>query len=220
MRPQVKVCCIGSVAEARMAIDAGAAAVGLVSAMPSGPGVIDDATIAEIAAAVAPPVETFLLTARTDARAIAAQHAAARTTTLQLVDRVDHRELRALRALCPELRLVQVIHVVDVSSVDEALAAAPHVDALLLDSGNPALPVKQLGGTGRAHDWAFSRRIRDAVAPMPLYLAGGLHAGNVAQAIGAVQPFGLDVCSRVRTAGALDPAKLSAFMSAVAARPR
>jgi len=139
MRPQVKVCCIGSVAEARMAIDAGAAALGLVSTMPSGPGVIDDATIAEIAAAVAPPVETFLLTARTEARAIAAQHAAARTTTLQLVDHVDHHELRALRALCPGVRLIQVIHVVDASSVDEALE-------LFL---RPA-PVDAVGGLARA----------------------------------------------------------------------
>jgi phosphoribosylanthranilate isomerase len=59
--------------------------------------------------------------------------------------------------------------------VDEAVAVAPRVDALLLDSGNPALAVKELGGTGRRHDWALSRRIREAV-PVPVFLAGGLRA--------------------------------------------
>jgi phosphoribosylanthranilate isomerase len=214
--PQVKICCIANLSEARLAVEHGAAALGLVSTMPSGPGVIDDARIAEIAAAVPRPTETFLLTARTDARSIAAQHAAAGTTTLQLVDHVPHDELRQLRALCPGVRLVQVIHVVGDISVDEARAAAPVVDALLLDSGNPALAVKQLGGTGRTHDWQLSRRIRDRVAPLPLYLAGGLHAGNVAEAIDAVRPYGLDLCSRVRTDGRLDPDKLAAFMAVMA----
>ena len=216
MPPKVKICCIASLAEARLAVEHGAAALGLVSAMPSGPGVIDDARIAEIAAAVPLPTETFLLTARSDARSIAAQQAAAGTTTLQLVDHVPHDELRRLRTLCPGVRLVQVIHVVGTQSVDEAVAAAPFVDALLLDSGNPALAVKELGGTGRTHDWRLSRRIRDQVAPLPLYLAGGLHAGNVAEAIDAVRPYGLDLCSRVRTDGRLDPARLAAFMAVVA----
>lgn len=218
MPPKIKICCIASLAEARMAVDAGAAALGLVSAMPSGPGVIADERIAEIAAAMRPPVETFLLTARTRAQDIAAQHAAAGTTTLQLVDHVPHDELERLRALRPGVRLVQVIHVVGEASIDEAVAVAPRVDALLLDSGNPTLAVKELGGTGRTHDWTLSRRIRDAIAPRPLFLAGGLHAGNVAAAIAAVRPHGLDLCSGVRTAGALDRAKLAAFMAAVAGR--
>lgn len=213
----VKICCIASVAEARQAVAVGAGALGLVSAMPSGPGVIDDATVAAVAAdiaAVAPQVRTFLLTARTEADAIAEQHVQAGTTTLQLVDHVPHDELRRLRRLRPGAELVQVIHVTGEASVDEALAAAPLVDALLLDSGNPALAVKELGGTGRVHDWALSRRIRDAIHPRPLFLAGGLHAGNVGDAIAAVRPHGLDLCSRVRTGGRLDPAKLGAFMAA------
>lgn len=213
----VKICCVASVEEAQRAVDAGAAALGLVSTMPSGPGVISDARVAEIAAAVARPTDTFLLTARTTAATIAAQHARAGTTTLQLVDHVPHTELQALRAMCPGVKLVQVIHVTGEASIEEARAAVPFVDALLLDSGNPALAIKQLGGTGRTHDWALSRRIRDAVWPLPLYLAGGLHAGNVGDAIRQVQPHGLDLCSHVRTDGRLDAAKLQAFMAAVAA---
>lgn len=213
----VKICCIGSVAEAQLAVAHGAAVLGLVSAMPSGPGVIDDALVAEIAAATPPPTETFLLTARTEAAAIAEQHARTRTSALQLVDHVPHAQLRRLRALCPGTRLVQVIHVLGEASVAEAMAAAPFVDALLLDSGNPNLAVKELGGTGRVHDWATSRRIRDAVFPLPLFLAGGLRADNVAQAIATVRPHGLDLCSSVRSAGRLDAGLLQAFMAAVRA---
>lgn len=211
----VKICCIASVDEARLAVAEGAAVLGLVSAMPSGPGVIDDSRVAEIAAAVVPPTETFLLTSRTRAAAIAEQHRHARTTALQLVDHVPHDELRSLRRQLPGVRLVQVIHVLDEGSVDEAVAAAPLVDALLLDSGNPRATVKELGGTGRRHDWRISRRIRDAVAPLPLFLAGGLNAGNVGDAIAAVRPHGVDLCSSVRSDGRLDGARLRAFFDAV-----
>jgi phosphoribosylanthranilate isomerase len=212
---KVKVCCIASLEEARMAIDAGAAALGLVSAMPSGPGVIEEATIAAIAAAVPRDVESFLLTAHTDAAAIVAQHRRCRTTTLQLVDALAPRELRELRrALLPSrVRLVQVVHVTGASALDEALAVAPMVDALLLDSGNPALAVKQLGGTGRTHDWAVSREIVQR-AGVPVWLAGGLQAGNVAEAVESVRPHGLDLCDGVRSEGRLDAGKLADFMAA------
>lgn len=211
--PQVKVCCISSLDEARRAVAAGAQALGLVSQMPSGPGVIDEALIAKIAAAVAPPVDTFLLTALTDAEAIAAQHARCRTTTLQLVDAVPVAELQRLRRLLPGIRLVQVVHVLGPASVAEALALAPLVDALLLDSGNPSLGVKELGGTGRVHDWQLSAQIVAAVA-RPVYLAGGLRAANLAEALAAVRPHGLDVCSGVREHGALSDERLRAFMQA------
>lgn len=214
-RPRLKICCIASVDEARLAIAHGADAIGLVSAMPSGPGVIDEALIARIAASVAPATETFLLTALTGADAIAAQHARCRTTTLQLVDHVAPAELARLRARVGHgVRLVQVIHVRDASALDEARAAEPFVDALLLDSGNPTLAVKQLGGTGRVHDWSISARLRDAVH-VPVWLAGGLHAGNVADALRQVAPHGVDVCSGVRTAGALDAARLGALAAAM-----
>jgi len=210
----VKVCCIADLAEARLAISAGAAAIGLVSEMPSGPGVIPDELIAEIAAAIPRPTETFLLTARRDADAIADQHRRCGTTALQLVDHVPATELRRLRALLPGVRLVQVVHVGGEESVEEARSVAGLIDALLLDSGNPLLPVKQLGGTGRVHDWSYSRRIRE-MAGVPVLLAGGLHPGNARVAIDLVAPAGLDVCSGLRTGGRLDAGKLAAFIAAI-----
>jgi phosphoribosylanthranilate isomerase len=215
MSLRIKICCIASLTEAQIAIDAGASALGLVAAMPSGPGPIAEALIAEIAAAVPAPIDTFLLTALQDADAIIAQYHRCRTTVLQLVDTVATTDLRRLRAALPSVRLVQVIHVTGEESIARAAAAAPWVDALLLDSGNPALAVKQLGGTGRTHDWAVSRRIREQVAPLPVWLAGGLGAHNVAAAVAAVQPHGLDLCNGVRSQGQLDAARLQAFFAAL-----
>jgi phosphoribosylanthranilate isomerase len=211
--PAIKICCIGSLDEARLAIDAGASALGLVSAMPSGPGVIEEALIERIAAEVPAPIETFLLTCLQRADAIAAQHRRCRTTTLQLVDAVPLVELQRLRDLLPDVRLVQVIHVFGAATLGEAIAAAPWVDAVLLDSGNPAATVKELGGTGRTHDWQWSRRIREAIG-VPMYLAGGLHAGNVADAVRQVQPYGLDICNGVRRGGRLDAQRLHDFVRA------
>jgi phosphoribosylanthranilate isomerase len=214
MKTYVKICCMASREEAALAMSMGADALGLVSAMPSGPGPIADQLIADIAATVPPPIATFLLTCRQDAEGIIEQHAMCRTSTLQLVDTVAPAELRKLRVRLPGIKLVQVIHVGGEESIEEAREVSGLVDALLLDSGNQKLAVKELGGTGRVHDWNISRRIREAVA-VPLFLAGGLNAGNVREAIAAVRPHGVDICSGVRTAGRLDPTKLRSFTQAV-----
>jgi len=211
---RIKICCIGSVEEAGLAIRYGAAAVGLVSAMPSGPGVIAEDLIAEIAATIPPGVASFLLTSQQSVAAIVEQQRRLRVNTLQLVDALTDGTYAELRAALPGVGLVQVVHVTGEEALAQALAVAPHVDALLLDSGNPNLRVKELGGTGRRHDWQISRRIRDAVS-IPLYLAGGLRPDNVAEAIATVRPFGVDICSGVRTQGRLDEVKLAAFVQAV-----
>jgi phosphoribosylanthranilate isomerase len=214
MKPRVKVCCIGSVEEARLAVECGASAVGLVSEMPSGPGVIGEELIAEIAARVPPPVATFLLTCRQDAASLIEQQRRCRANTLQLCDRVPVDVYGELRAALPGVSLVQVVHVRGEESLGEALGVARHVDALLLDSGDQSLAVKELGGTGRTHDWRVSRRVVEA-SPVPVFLAGGLKADNVADAVETVRPFGLDVCSGVRTGGRLDEEKLRRFFAHV-----
>lgn len=214
MRTRVKICCISSVEEAQMAIKCGADALGLVGHMPSGPGVIGDELIAEIAQSTAPPISTFLLTSETDAQAIIEHHKKVNTTTIQIVDALSAGTYQDIKAALPSVKLVQVIHVIDEKSVEEAVEAAQFVDAILLDSGNPNLKVKELGGTGRTHNWTISRQIRDAIG-IPLFLAGGLNANNVKKAIEVVEPFGLDLCSSVRTNGQLDAAKLETFFKAV-----
>lgn len=199
-----------------MAIRAGASALGLVAEMPSGPGVISDDMIRRIARSTPPPIATFLLTSRTHAAQIAAHQQATGANTVQIVDALSEGSYADLRAALPGIALVQVVHVIDEASIEEALALAPQVDALLLDSGNPNLAVKELGGTGRVHNWSLSRKIVEQ-AGVPVFLAGGLRPDNVRAAVDAVQPWGLDLCSGVRTDGRLDERKLDAFFAALAA---
>lgn len=214
LTPRIKICCIADRSEAGLAISYGASAIGLVADMPSGPGPIPDQKILEIAEAVPPSIAAFLLTSQTTAAGIIEHHRRTRTNTIQIVDELADRAYHEVRAALPGIKLVQVIHVRDGSSIDEAAEIAPLVDAILLDSGNPTLAVKELGGTGRKHDWRLSRRIVETI-DKPVFLAGGLNAANVREAIETVQPFGLDICSGVRTDGKLDEQKLREFFDAV-----
>jgi phosphoribosylanthranilate isomerase len=214
LHPRVKICCIASIEEAKTAIAYGASALGFVSAMPSGPGVISEEKIAEIVSAVPPPIATFLLTSKQDAPSIIRQQKKCRTNTIQLCDRIVTGVYQQLRDALPGVALVQVIHVNGRDSIDEAIATAPFVDALLLDSGNEKSRVKELGGTGRVHDWSISKAIRESV-DKPIFLAGGLNGENVARAISEVAPFGLDLCSGVRTNGMLDKMKLTRFFGGI-----
>jgi phosphoribosylanthranilate isomerase len=213
-RTRVKICCIASVEEAEMAVAAGADALGLVAAMPSGPGPISDVLIAEIAAVVPPPVATFLLTSETSADAISAHVRATRPTVVQVVRHIDPSESARLAVIEPQVRRVQVIHVEGINALDLIPVYAPYVHAFLLDSGRPSASVPELGGTGRIHDWSISAAFV-AASPRRVFLAGGLNAGNVKEAVSRVRPFGLDLCSGVRTNDRLDAEKLKAFMEAV-----
>lgn len=210
--PKIKICCISSIDEAELAIKYGASAIGLVTEMPSGPGVISEDLIEEIAASVPSTIDTFLLTSKINADSIIAQHNKCKTTTLQIVDSVSIDVYDKLRKELPSIKLVQVIHITGEKSINEAKSIAQFVDALLLDSGNQKLKVKELGGTGRTHDWTISRKIRDAVS-VPIFLAGGINAKNVLDAAKKVEPFGIDLCSGVRENGKLSEKLLSEFFS-------
>ena len=211
---KVKICCISSVEEAKVAVRIGASALGLVSAMPSGPGPIPEELIAEIIATVPPHIATFLLTSKQDADSIIAQQRRTKANTLQLVDSVSVEVYKTFRKELPGISIVQVIHVIDGSSIDEAVSVSQYVDYILLDSGNPNLAVKELGGTGRRHDWSLSRTIVESVT-VPVFLAGGLKEENVQEAVETVRPYGVDLCSGVRTNGRLDEQKLERFFLAV-----
>lgn len=217
MRPRVKICCIANEQEAADAISFGASAVGLVGEMPSGPGPISDEEIFRIAKTVPPPIATFLLTSQQTSQGIIDHHHRTKTNTIQIVDELPERDYAVIRDALPNVKLVQVIHVLGHRSADEAAELAEHVDAILLDSGNTKLEVKELGGTGRRHDWSLSRKIVETCGK-PVFLAGGLNADNVREAIETVRPFGLDLCSGVRTDGKLDLRKLERFFDAAAAR--
>lgn len=213
MRVKIKICCIASLGEAHMAMGAGADALGLVARMPSGPGPIPDSLIQSIAAQIPPPISTFMLTSETTAKAIHAHIQTTGPTTVQIVHHIDPKESEALAKLT-HVRRVQVIHIEDETSLDLIDVYTPYVHAFLLDSGRPNAAVPTLGGTGTTHDWNISQAFVKA-SPKPVFLAGGLNADNVRDAIDKVKPYGVDLCSGVRTDGKLDAEKLRAFMEAV-----
>jgi phosphoribosylanthranilate isomerase len=214
MRIRIKICCIASQEEARLAIDAGADAIGLVGKMPSGPGPIDDELINTIARIIHPPIASFLLTSEQSSTAIIDHVKRTGVNTVQIVDELLTGNYHEIRSALPHVRIVQVIHVTGEESIDQALSLHREVDALLLDSGNPKAAIKTLGGTGNTHNWNISRELIRRVN-VPVFLAGGLHAGNVREAIRIAQPFAVDICSGIRTEGKLDPQKLHAFIAAV-----
>ena len=214
MKVKVKICCISSIEEASLAIAHGAAAIGLVGRMPSGPGIITDELIHSIAKTVPPPIDSFLLTSETTAEAIIEHHKKVNTTTIQMVDALTDRQYHKIREAIPHVKLVQVIHVLDEKAVQEAIEISECVDAILLDSGNPNLSTKVLGGTGKTHNWDLSKKIRENIS-IPTYLAGGINKDNIRKAIDHVQPYGIDLCSSVRTNGQLDERKLEELFKAL-----
>ena len=209
--PKVKICCISSIEEAKLAIDHGAHALGLVANMPSGPGVIAENLIAKIARYIPPAVTSVLLTSHRSVEKIIAQHRTCRTNAIQIVDELLTGNHEDLRKSLPGISLIQVIHILGSESIAQAKSVAPFVNALLLDSGNKSGQVVELGGTGRQHDWAVSAEICRQVE-IPVFLAGGLNADNVITAIKQVRPFAVDVCSGVRTNKMLDRNKLASFI--------
>lgn len=214
MTTKIKICCIASVEEAAMAIAHGASAVGLVAKMPSGPGPIADELIAAIAKTIPARIESFLLTSEQSSQKIIDHVNRTGTTTVQIVDELSEGKYEHIREALPGLKIVQVIHVMDEAAIQQALQVQEFVDYFLLDSGNPKAAVKTLGGTGNTHNWDISRELVRAVK-VPVFLAGGLNAGNVSEAIQKVQPYGVDICSGVRTEGKLHKQKLADFISAV-----
>ncbi len=214
MKTKIKICCISSIEEAKLAINSGADALGLVGRMASGPGVISDELIQDIVKTIPPPINTFLLTNETTENSIIEHHRKVNTNTIQIVNDNLSLSYSYIRECLPFVKIIQVIHVVDEQSVKKALGLSNKVDALLLDSGNPNNSVKELGGTGRTHNWTLSRKIVEK-SKVPVFLAGGLNPNNVREAIEQVQPFGVDLCSGVRTKGKLDKEKLDRFIKAV-----
>ena len=210
----IKVCCIQDADEARLAMRYGATMLGLVSKMPSGWGPIPEAQIAEIVAVIPPGVISVLLTSAQDVDTIVRQQRQCRANALQLVDGLEAGGHASLRAELPGVSLLQAVHVLDDGAVETARTLAPHVDGLILDTGNPGGDEKVLGGTGLTHDWSISARIVEAVPHTPVFLAGGLKAHNIAAAMAQVNPYGIDLCTGVRTDGVLIEAKLEAFMTA------
>ena len=211
---KVKVCCIRNINEARLAFKYGATAIGFVSSMPSGPGVIKDEIIRSIISRLPCSTLCFLLSSKTNSIDLISQLEYTQANTLQIVDYVEDEVYKDLREFKASINIVQVIHVMEEDDIEKAMKVSKFVDMLLLDSGNPNSRIKTLGGTGKTHNWDLSKRIVDEVE-IPVFLAGGLHKKNVKEAIDRVNPYGVDLCSGIRMNGLLIEKKLKSFMGAV-----
>jgi phosphoribosylanthranilate isomerase len=214
LTPRIKICCISNINEANIAVKNGANAIGLVASMPSGPGVISEDLITEIARNTPPAVTSVLLTSYRSTEKIIDQHQLCRTNAIQICDELQYGTHDDLRRALPGISLIQVIQVTSSDSIKAALRVSPYVDALLLDSGKKADGKIELGGTGRIHDWSVSEQICKKV-DIPVFLAGGLNPENVQDAINRVHPFAVDVCSGVRSGGQLNEDKVSRFIQNV-----
>ncbi len=214
MKIKVKICCISTIEEANNALKFGADVLGLVAKMPSGPGTIEDELISEIVRSVPSHTNTFLLTPKTNPYEIIEHQRLTGTNSIQLVDAVKIEDYKILRKNLPNIKLIQVIHITSEASIEEAKQYAMVADMILLDSGNPNLEVKELGGTGRIHNWELSRKIVESISK-PVFLAGGLKQGNIREAIETVKPYGIDLCSGVRKNGELDLEKLRKFFEEI-----
>ncbi len=214
MKRTVKICCIQNYEEARLAEELGADYLGFVSAMPSGPGPIPEDDIKRLIASVEDAAKTVLLTSLTEVSEIISQQRRIGAGVLQLCAHLSSQQMTELREELPEVKLMPVVHVNGPDAVEIAKEYASHSDMLLLDSGSPDSEVPVLGGTGLTHDWSVSAQIVREVN-VPVFLAGGLNAENVQQAIREVNPAGVDICSGVRCEGVLSRARLLNYVTAI-----
>jgi phosphoribosylanthranilate isomerase len=214
----IKICANTSLADAQLAAEAGADAVGFVFA-PSPRRVTPELT-AQIVSELPAALEKIGVFVDAGFEEIAAAVEAAGLTGVQLhFDAPAALAARLRERFGPKLRILGVVHFdARAGKRVAAIARDEHIDALLLDSRTAAA----VGGTGVAFDWDAARGlILDADGPMKFIAAGGLTPGNVAEAIATLRPWGVDVVSGVEAApGRKDPAKVRAFIErARAAEP-
>ncbi len=142
----------------------------------------------------------FLITYLNEADAVCDMCDTLGVAMVQLHGDIDEQEIFRLRGAAPELRIIKSLIVRHDNAdqlIKEALTFSPHVDAFITDTFDPSTGAT--GATGKTHDWEVSRALVEH-APKPVILAGGLRPDIVRQAIGAVQPAGVDVHTGVEGA--------------------
>ncbi len=223
MSPWIKICANTSLDDALVAAEAGADAVGFVFA--ASPRRVTAAAVAAITPRLPAALEKIGVFVDAALEEIAATAESCGLTGVQLhFDAAPGLPARLRERLGPEMRIFGVIRFGAASAAEDAARAAalaldphlacnPNIDAVLVDSCSAAAA----GGTGVAFDWALARETlfqQNAEARKRLILAGGLDPANVAEAIRALGPWGVDVASGVEAApGRKDPAKVREFVA-------
>jgi len=210
----IQVAGIRDEAEVGMLVRAGVTQI----AFPLGPGIreidLSEGDAARIVAALGPAVRTILITYRSTVGAIAADRERLGAAGVQLHGPITTEEIALLRRLHPELFVIRSLIVGrqrPEAIAQEMAACTPFVDAFLTDTFDPESG--RSGATGRIHDWEISRRLVE-ISSRPVILAGGLHPGNVREAIRRVRPAGVDAHTGLEgTDGRKDAALVAAFVA-------
>lgn len=200
MVTRIKICGITNKADADAAVKCGAHALGFVME-PSSPRCVAAAFVEEIVSQLPPYVDTVAVFGPPPTISIPRGiHAIQCSGTI-----ADH--------LSSVYKRIEVMRLADGAAETEAIEIALAArGAVLLD----AFASNAFGGTGKKVNWDLAARMREAVSPRPLVLAGGLDPENVAEAIRTVRPFAVDVVSGVeRMPGVKDVEKLLRFCEAV-----
>jgi len=205
---RVKICGLTREEDLAVAVAAGADAVGFIVGVPSSPRNLTLERAEMLLSQVPIFVDSVVVMAPKSIKQLVEVCEGLKPTAIQIhgKEQLDSSEIREK---IKDTRLIKTVYVTEDALNETAIEDSKMFDALLLDSFSKG----QYGGTGKVHDWTLSRQIKEAVAPVPVILAGGLKPENVKEAILTVQPYAVDVASGVELSpGVKDHEKVRAFV--------
>ena len=205
---RVKICGITRKEDLAVAVDAGADAVGFLVGVPTSPRNLTLERAKMLLDLVPVFVDSVIVTAPETVEDIVEICETLKPSVIQIHGKknfVASQVRKKVKNTC----LVKTVYVKPDILKEENIEELKQFDAVLLDS----FTKNQYGGTGKTHDWTVSKQIKEAVAPVPVILAGGLKPENVKEAILAVNPYAVDVASGVEASpGIKDHNKIHAFV--------
>ncbi len=205
---RVKICGITREEDLAVAVSAGADAVGFLVGVPASPRNLTPERAETLLRQVPVFVDSVVVTAPQSIEGLAEVCETLKPTAIQIHGKKSF-DASEVREMIKGTRLIKTIYVTKDALNQAAIEELKAFDAVLLDSCSKG----QYGGTGKVHDWVLSRQIREAVAPLPVILAGGLKPENVKEAVQTVQPYAVDVASGVELRPAIkDHEKVRAFV--------
>lgn len=217
MTVRVKVCGITREKALKVAVDAGADAVGFVINAPDSPRNLSLQAAKNLIAKVPPYVSTVAVTALPALDEIAAAAEVLRPHALQLHGISEPRGYAILRRmLAPGMRVIGAIPLPETptGSMMEQMKLVSGLksrcNAVIVDSN----PIGHRGGTGQRSNWTQAAKVQKALGSTPMILAGGLNPSNVDEAVREVKPYAVDVSTGVEsTPGIKDPEKIRLFVT-------
>ncbi len=205
---RVKICGLTREEDLAVAVAAGADAVGFIVGVPSSPRNLTLEMAEMLLSQVPIFVDSVVVTAPKSIKQLVEVCEGLKPSAIQIHGK-EPLDSSEIREKIKDTRLIKTVYVTEDALNETAIEDSKMFDALLLDSFSKG----QYGGTGKVHDWTLSRQIKEAVAPVPVILAGGLKPENVKEAILKVQPYAVDVASGVELSpGVKDHEKVRAFV--------